>query len=149
MAFYQEIRYCIGIPNPDLLGDGNCNNFGKYNTVACGFDNGDCDAFNAKYDPSICKVDYPDKFLSNGKCDGGLYNTEGCGWDGGDCVEYNDLYPNCDADKPFQVGNGICDTEFDTMECGRDGGDCLTFEDKFPDCSVLVPEYLGDGSSNF
>ena len=40
-------------------------------------------------------------------------------------LEYNELYPNCDADKPFQNGNGVYDTELDTTECGRDGGDCL------------------------
>ena len=130
MAFYQEFRFCIGISNPSLLGDGRCHNFENYNSAACEFDNGDCDAFNDKY-PN-CKADYPDEFLSNGLCNGGVYNTEECGWDGGDCIAFNNQYPACDADNPFMVGNSDCDTDLDTPECGRDGGDCLTFAERFP-----------------
>ncbi len=83
MAFYQEFRFCIGISDPDLLGDGVCQNYGNYNSAACEFDYGDCDDFNDEY-PN-CKAVNPEN-LNNSWCDGGLYDTEECGWDGGDCL---------------------------------------------------------------
>ena len=72
--------------DPTLIGDGNCNNYGGYNTAACGFDGGDCIV------PGYpdCFVGYP-ILIGNGICnnyDG--YNTAACGFDGGDCADtYN------------------------------------------------------------
>jgi hypothetical protein len=68
--FYQEFRFCIGIANPDLLGDGMCHNLDNYNSATCEFDRGDCHAFNEEY-PN-CKAVYPDEYLNNRRCDGGL-----------------------------------------------------------------------------
>ena len=60
--------------------DKTCDGF--MNTLECGFDGGDCKAFNLQY-PN-CRV--PDiKLVGDGFCNGGIYNTIGCGHDGGDC----------------------------------------------------------------
>ena len=137
MAFYQEIRYCI-VPNPASLGNGICQNFGKYNTAGCEFDGGDCVEFNKEF-PN-CKAEYP-IFLGDGRCDGGEYDTEECGWDGGDCSEFHQQYPDCAVEKPILVGNGVCDEEdegaYNTEVCGWDGGDCLTFWENYPNCKIV------------
>jgi len=63
--------------------------------------------------------------ISNGICTRELNSVE-CGYDGGDCIEFNNLYPYCDVDKPYLVGNGICDgANYSVRECGCDGGDCV------------------------
>lgn len=134
MAFYQEIRYCI-VPDPTLLKDEICNNFDKYNTAGCNFDNGACDAFNLIYfGASACKAPYP-FLLGDGECDGRHYNNAGCNYDGGDCKEFNEKYPNCDVDIPALINNGRCDDDkngYDTEDCGFDGGDCLPFWELHP-----------------
>jgi len=141
MAFYQEIRYCI-VPNPASLGDGICQNFGKYNTAGCGFDNGDCVEFNKKFPD--CEAMYP-ILLENDRCDGGEYNTQECGWDGGYCDSFNTEYPNCNVEKPILVGNGVCEGgSYNTAECGWDGKDCLDFWEKYPNCTVDYQPWIGD-----
>ena len=143
MAFYQEILYCI-VPNPSLLGDNTCHNFGKYNTAGCKSDNGDCLDFNKNY--PRCKAEYP-ILLGDGICNGGHYNSLECGYDGGDCEEFNVNYPNCSVDNPGLIGNGICDadSEYNTTECHNDGGDCLDFWGRHPNCTVGSPDLIGDG----
>lgn len=124
MAFYQEIRFCV-VPNPALLGDGICHNFGNYNSAGCGFDRGDCDDFNVKY-PG-CMAEFP-SLLTNSLCDGGAYNTQECGWDNKACTNLAlGNYPNCTVENAFLLGNGKCDDKYNTTECGFDGGDCLNY----------------------
>ena len=67
---------------PFFIGDGTCDT-GVYNTSDCGFDEGDCEAFQKEYPD--CDVPYP-SFIGDGLCYGGLYNTAQCGWEGGDCI---------------------------------------------------------------
>ncbi len=169
MAFYQEIRYCIGI-NPDRLGDGICDNHGKYNSPACAFDNGDCNAFNENYPK--CTVEYL-PWLGDGQCHlhwaGGDYNSAECGFDGGDCEEYNKYkarfcgglsyggdceerikskYPKCNVTDPWMFGDGRCHDGGNTPECGFDGGDCNEYNKKYPNCTVEDPWRVGDGWCN-
>ena len=77
MAFYQQITYCI-VANDNFLGDGICQNFDKYNTAGCNFDDGDCTEFNKKFPD--CKAEY-EVFLGDGICNGGEYNTPECDFD--------------------------------------------------------------------
>ena len=91
MAFVQNFNYCA-VPNPLLLGDGICHNYGKHNTAGCTFDGGDCIKFNQDY--TKCKAPFPD-LLGDGRCDGGEYNTIECLFDNGDCLEFNSQHPNC------------------------------------------------------
>lgn len=142
MAFYQEIKYCI-VPDPTLIGDGTCQNYGKYNTAGCFFDGGDCIAFNKKYPD--CDARYP-KLLGDDRCDGGAYNTPECEFDGGDCLEFNTIFPNCSVEYPFRIGNENCDGgNYDTIECGYDGSDCLDWWERHPECKVDNLDSIGDG----
>lgn len=83
------------------LGDGECteNDPDTYNSAACGFEGGDCIAFNTNETYAECKVANP-SLLGNGMCNGKLsvdpsdYNSEACAFDGGDCSRVNE-YPNC------------------------------------------------------
>jgi hypothetical protein len=125
----------------DKLGDGTCDGFG-YNTRRCGFDGGDCEEFNKKY-PKGCYMTDPLK-VGDGQCDGGAYNTKACDFDGGDCEFYNQ-FPNCKADHPSSIGNGICEYWNNMEECGFDGGDCELYN-SFPECEVRYAMAIGDGS---
>ena len=152
MAFYQEIRYCI-VPDPSLLGDGICQNFDKYNTPGCNFDDGDCSDFNGKkYSNDVdgraskkCKAPYP-FLLDDDKCDGPKYNNPECNYDEKACIEFNNRYPNCTVEKPSLIGNGKCDGgDYNTSDCGWDGEDCLDFWALHPNCDVDKPSWIGDG----
>ena len=70
------------VENVFLIGDGKCDNYGLYNTNACGFDSGDCAAFNLKY-PN-CKAMHPSRIGDN-NCDDSTYYRSECGWDENDC----------------------------------------------------------------
>jgi len=99
-------------------------------------------------DFSYCVVAQPN-LIGDGRCHNvGKYNTAGCSFDGGDCEEFNALYPNCKAEYPFQMGDGICQIENNNIECKFDGGDCLEFSQRFPDCMVDDISLLGDRVCN-
>ena len=145
----------------DSIGDGTCES--EYNTEGCGYDGGDCDKFNEMYPE--CKVDFP-VYVGDGSCDGEKYNTEECGYDGGDCnpkangghkigcglfdggdcTEFNEKYPNCLVQDINIIGDGTCESDYNTEECGYDGGDCDKFNEMYPECKVDFPVYVGDGS---
>lgn len=135
--------------NPKFLhlGDGICDNFkdsGDFNSIECGYDDGDCIEFNFNY-PN-CTAEFT-RLMGDGFCSGGEYNTVECGFDGGDCIEFNAKYPNCNVYYPSEIGDGKCDSfNYNTEECGWDGGDCLIA--KYPDCHVDWPSKLGDGFCN-
>ena len=148
MAFYQEIRYCI-VPDPTFLIDDICQNFDKYNTAGCNFDNGACKDFNSNYDASTCKAPYP-LLLGDGICQNfDKYNTAGCNFDNGDCKDFNNNYDTsaCKAPYPFLLGDGKCDGgEYDTAGCNYDGGDCKDFNINYPNCDVdSNPALVGNG----
>ena len=103
------------------VGDGFCDGY-EFNTEECGWDGGDCDAFNSN--TPNCTVPYP-YLVGNGYCDGYDYDTLECNYDGGDCDEFNALYPDCNVKYPYLIGNGFCDgDDYNVEECGWDGGDC-------------------------
>lgn len=131
------------VQKPSLIGDGECFNFGEYNTAACGYDGEDCLNFNALYPE--CTAEFGD-FVGDGKCDEGKYNSIQCGYDGGDCETFN-KYPNC-ALGYKSLGDSICEKLYNTPECGFDGGDCLMFNTKYPTCDVDSPQKVGDGVCN-
>lgn len=60
-----------------------------------------------------------------------------------------DVYPNCDVDNKEEVGDGFCDSAYNTEECGWDGGDCIDFNAKYPNCKAIDPFRVGDGVCTF
>lgn len=125
---YKATICSTGIPYPNCdvtqmqnVGDGFCDGY-EFNTQECGWDGGDCDAFNLN--TPNCSVPYP-YLVGNGYCDGYDYDTLECNYDGGDCDEFKNLYPACSVKYPYLIGNGFCDGhEYNVEECGWDGGDC-------------------------
>eukprot|EP00554_Chaetoceros_debilis_P000877 CAMPEP_0194096190 /NCGR_PEP_ID=MMETSP0149-20130528/57211_1 /TAXON_ID=122233 /ORGANISM="Chaetoceros debilis, Strain MM31A-1" /LENGTH=1350 /DNA_ID=CAMNT_0038782159 /DNA_START=274 /DNA_END=4326 /DNA_ORIENTATION=- len=117
------------------LGNGICDG-GIFNRFKCGFDDGDCYEFNAKYQ------------LGNGICDGGIFNRFKCGFDDGDCYEFNAKYPGCNVKHPQRVGNGECNGQSNKQECDWDGGDCIEFNEEYPGCLAREPRQMGDGVCN-
>lgn len=131
------------VNNPELLGNGYCDS--AYNTLECGFDEGDCDEFNKKY-PS-CQASEPVK-VGDGVCDvtGDFeYDNFFCEFDGGDCENQNfeDRYPGCDISCKSIIGDGICNYQCNSIQCGWDGGDCILKE--YPNCHVSMNSKIGDG----
>lgn len=111
------------------LNDGICDG-GQLNTIACGFDDGDCITFNLAY-PN-CKIDEPTK-IGDGICDQ-EYNDEDCLYDGDDCCPFkaNDFV------RKDLYGDGHCHGgALNTGQCDYDGGDCIMANVKYPNCSVL------------
>ena len=83
--------------HPLWIGDGYCDH-GNYNTLECGFDGGDCDAWNAEF-PN-CKTDYLAD-IETGSCYG-TYTAE-C-----NCYYSNFMkkYPNCVVYDILRIGDG-------------------------------------------
>lgn len=74
--------------------------------------------------------DTSDSKLGNGECDEGtIYNTAECGYDLGDCLISD--YPDCHVTHPSQIGDGICNEEYNTLVCAFDGADCSAPEEGF------------------
>ena len=143
------------------LGNGRCD-FGKYNTLECGWDGGDCEVYNNRIN---CTVDNP-SWIGDKECDW-IYNNKGCGFDGGDCLLLKNKYPKCSIENlndancpvgkdfpiffpkckvkvPSSIGGGYCNGgDYNTLECGWDGGACL-IED-YPSCHVDFPSNIGNG----
>jgi len=63
--------------------------------------------------------------LFNGRCDGSAMNTKDCGEENDECKEFNKKYKNkCVTDKPWTVGDDVCQEANNTPDCKNDGGDC-------------------------
>ena len=74
--------------------------------------------------------DTSDSKLGNGECDEGtIYNTAECNYDLGDCLISD--YPDCHVTHPSQIGDGICNEEYNTLVCAFDGADCSPPEEGF------------------
>jgi len=122
-------------PNCDIatedigkIGDGRCDG-GKFNTIGCGFDGGDCINFNIAY-PG-CTFESPWK-INDDVCDAEA-NVPECNYDGGDCA------------SAF-AGNGVCNVQYNTTENNFDGGDCAYgsmgwFNYTRPNCILSSYEY--------
>ena len=61
---------------------------------------------------------------------------------GGDCSAV-DGYPDCDVAYPEDIGNGVCNEDYNTVDCGYDGGDCT--DPLYPNCNVPYTYAVGDG----
>jgi hypothetical protein len=139
-----------------MLGDGNCDRHmsedENLNSKSCGYDAGDCDEFNKKYEDCVPGT-HPSDLDDFGRigydetCQY-KYNTEACGFDDGLCIQFNLDYPNCETKDINQIDNGRCGFGSDlfstanTKECGWEGGDCLHY--KYPDCTGIYPPDLYD-----
>ena len=52
-------------------------------------------------------------------------NTKDCGDENDECKQFNKEYKaKCVTDKPWTVGDGVCQSANDTPQCKKDGGDC-------------------------
>jgi hypothetical protein len=129
-----------------MLGDGHCDrsyfSSSNLNSEDCGYDAGDCDDFNKKYENCVPGT-HPSELDFGGvgyttTCQK-RYNTEACGFDLGLCTKFNLNYPNCETDYISGIGDGICAwySGDNTKECGWDGGDCIHY--KFPNCTGINP----------
>jgi hypothetical protein len=96
-----------------FIGDDKCKG-GKYNSLQCGFDGGDCTEFNLDY-PN-CDVFDPLQ-VGNGYYNNDTkYNVEECEYDGGDC---------CSVINSTLLGDKTCHGGyFNNGRCGYDNGDC-------------------------
>ena len=98
LAFNDVYPLC-DVYDTTRIGNGYCANLPDINNAACGFDGGDCQAFNENITYAECKVIDASR-LGDGFCDGFLsedptqFNSEACVYDGGDCLLLN-KYPNC------------------------------------------------------
>ena len=159
--FNSEYPNC-NVTNPSWVGDGICDGDIKimngtsevreYHNEECLYDGGDCAP--TEYPKCIIYNPYEDIFstgisrLKSGHCTK-KFNVEECDWDGGDCLQFNIDYPDCDAEEPSWIADGICNGGLaNTVECGWDGGDCDVFFKKHPNCAVLndtsVTTRIGD-----
>lgn len=105
------------IPNPNFIGDGACDPDAPYNIEACDFDGGDCCKGTCKKDSAFsCTVKEGDELAEYGPF--GFY-----------CVDPSrkEAVINsrlCITDEKYRIGDGKCDSMFNTQECNYDGGDC-------------------------
>ncbi len=129
------------------IADGICHG-GIQNTVQCGFDGGDCNAFNAAY-PN-CKTENAWQ-IGDGHCQE-EHNTVECGFDGHDCCPIKDI--------DQYLGDGKCHGGFYfSNACKYDKGDCDELRKRFPFCPELLtkpkrtynggPVVLGNGVCDF
>ena len=99
------------------VGNGKCDG-GDIDTIDCGFDAGDCLAFNLAY--PMCDVTFDAYKVGDGKCNReDKFFTPQCLYDGGDCCEL--LSKGFDVDL---VGNGFCNGGVYSYACDNDEGDC-------------------------
>ncbi len=126
------------------MGDGQCH-AGLFSTIACGYDDGDCEVFRKQY--PRCNVDFiaesfpfdgPVPILGNGICESNAYNNEDCGYEGGDCLTCNrEVY------DLTLTGDGICQGGMhNSLECNYDAGDCESFNKRYPNCQASVEELI-------
>lgn len=99
------------------------------------------DGYFLKLKYPLCDVSKENyALIGDGKCDGGDLNSLICNWEGGDCIEFNEKFPGCQAELPYEIGDGTCNYENNIVACGYDGGDCCPYGDP------LNLEELPDGN---
>lgn len=141
------------------LGNRRCDYELPLNSLACGYDGGDCLQLRKKY-PDCTDL----SSIGDGTCNSDANNIN-CRYDGGDCevvdcdvepyaslefcTDYNLNFPNCTVENAARIGNGACDIagDYNTEECGYDGGDCSGVEGCTIDESLYELETsLGNGA---
>ena len=99
--FYDSIVFGLDCNQPNLIGDGYCND--EVNIVDCDFDGGDCcgSCINTDLCTSCSCLGnitvVPNPLVGDGYCNDGT-NTQQCHYDGGDCCLLNvnrDYCSNC------------------------------------------------------
>ena len=129
-------------------GDGVCDDYGGYNTKACGWDGGDCcddtctdpQNFGGCFDTNPFNCDYyvdtygfNCSFLaaSGFNCGGCTRCAEPCTFDSANKVcrnpKSNDtIVDQCTVAFPEYIGDDLCDQagQYNTEACNWDGGDC-------------------------
>lgn len=172
MASEEELKLrrpnCI-VDDYTLLGNGKCDSQKGvgYNTLACGWDGGDCEEWNnvdtikgARYE--YCQAPQPYK-VGNDICDVGPdYQNIDCEWDGGDCeqLQFEERFPEClsavyckelweretycMADYPGATEERIYDAVVcQKVECGWAHKDCSVRG--YPECHPVSSWELGNG----
>jgi len=149
IEFNEKYPDCDAM-RPGKIGDGRCDNFRPYNTLQCGFDEGDCVPVPVDGYPDCILRPEEHEFVDEGECediDVGPYNTKECGFGNGGC-ERNPVteYADCFVHSPHKIGDGRCHSGvYNTAACGFDGGDCDLYNEKYPDCDASEPFEIGDG----
>jgi hypothetical protein len=133
--FNKKYKDCVPGTHPSDLNDlGSQYCKPKYNTKACGFDDGLCRTqFNLDY-PNCEAEEISD--IGDGYCNNNFTNTKECGWEGGDCLHRK--YPNCTGINPKDLyETNICNLELNKEECGFDNGACISFNENYPNCNTV------------
>mmetsp|Transcript_11936 Transcript_11936/g.18126 ORF Transcript_11936/g.18126 Transcript_11936/m.18126 type:complete len:164 (-) Transcript_11936:67-558(-) len=114
--FRQQYPLCeISTSDIRLFGNDQCDGVGDINSFKCGFEDGDCTAFNLAFPNCDAKEPFT---VSDGICND-ENNYKECAFDGGDCLV------DCQIQDPYRLGDGNCDDVYNTEACGFDKGDCL------------------------
>mmetsp|Transcript_5342 Transcript_5342/g.7944 ORF Transcript_5342/g.7944 Transcript_5342/m.7944 type:complete len:812 (+) Transcript_5342:55-2490(+) len=55
-------------------------------------------------------------------------------------------HPNCLVMywDSYNIGNGVCEKDYNTQDCNYDGGDCIQFNNDFPNCTATHPFNIQD-----
>eukprot|EP00904_Undaria_pinnatifida_P003219 jgi/Undpi1/12899/HiC_scaffold_7.g02565.m1 len=103
---YKTHPDCVAL----FLGDGDCDD--ANNNVDCGYDLGDC-----------CEKSCADSSYVCGQNGFNCLDPDYLDGEYPQMLSYSFEFQHCDDDL---VGNGYCNTEYNTKECGYDGGDCCS-----------------------
>ena len=101
------------LPEVAYLGDGACDPDAPYNTPECNFDGGDCCRETCNFDTNYG--------CANEASQG--YGPFGYFCLNPDLDEYIDP-EECTVEDRTRLGDGRCDTDYNTLGCNWDGGDC-------------------------
>ncbi len=127
--FRQKYPNCTevdSLPKIQKMGNGQCDG-SFYNTLRCGFDDGDCVDFKLAY-PN-CEAGADAYTIGNGRCNEN-YNNPECLFDGGDCCPF-------DLATDTELNNGVCDGgRYNTKACNYDAYDCEDFNLHHPACPI-------------
>ena len=153
MALPGRPECCV--PNTHFVGDGACDPEAPYNTAACMWDGGDCCKgmlFGHCHSFLCWNITYADhtfflQFSLAGTCK--TDSAFGCKTKEGDalgaygpfgfyCLDPSQgddtmIASQCNGDDKERIGDGKCNSKYNTEACNFDGGDCCeeTCDDEF------------------
>eukprot|EP00956_Cyclotella_meneghiniana_P012979 scaffold18569_cov60-Cyclotella_meneghiniana.AAC.5 len=114
MALPGRPECCV--PNTAFIGDGACDPEAPYNTEACMWDGGDCCK-------STCKTDSPFGCKTKEGGELGAYGPFGFY-----CLDPSQgadvMFAECSGSDKERIGDGKCNSKYNTAACNFDGGDC-------------------------